>query len=68
MMKTAAIDAAEAARAAGRISTPVWTMSDIGFAAGFGSVTGVNSVYRYENGATPHFESPRVIKSCAKRL
>lgn len=66
LMRMAAIDAADAVRAAGRISTPVWTMSDIGFASGFGSVTGVNSVYRYENGATLHSESPRIIKSCAK--
>lgn len=66
LMRMAAIDAAEAAKAAGRISSPVWTMSDIGFASGFGSVTGVNSVYRYENGATLHFESSRIIKSRAK--
>lgn len=48
LMRMAAIDAAEAARAAGRISTPVWTMSDTGCAAGFGSVTGAGAIYHYE--------------------
>ena len=35
LMRMAAIDAADAVMAAGRISTSVWTMSDTGGAAGF---------------------------------
>lgn len=48
LMRMAMIDAADARRAAGRISTPVWTMSATGCAAGFGFVTGAGAIYHYE--------------------
>ena len=42
-MRMATIDAADAMSAAGRISTPVWTMSDTGCAAGCGAATGAGA-------------------------